>query len=819
MPKHRKQRQGDAQHAAHTKAITTSLQHLRKDPHVSVQGASYQPAEHSPQRANVSPSDGPAPSALRDHGHLKAQPNVCPVLQPSPLRRHTKAPPTLCRELHPTPLRRQSHHNGKSQQRRPAKSAPPSPNWLLVNGYQPKPGMLSNLNTRQDGRKVPHQVFQNGKWSNSRLEDHGRVQLQLEICHGVAKSQGFQEPRSTRPTSVLGLADTGAQMCVASMQVAKNLGLQRVDLLKPQLKISVADNSGLNVIGAAFVFITTNAGATSRQLVYFADTISDFFLSKSALRDLNLIPSNFPGPVREPPTAPHPPTNPSGLGNQGGSLSSTGVYSVSSVSPSNFNHPHVQPRQPHATSSSPTRGPSGTVLQPPHAPGVVPLHHPLSTVPSATTGPIGQFLQPPPGLPAVLQPLHPPTNPLGLGNQGGPQFYSGVYSNPLQPPPNHHLPHVQHPHHGPATSGAPSGLIGRQDAPCVPQGMVSLGPRSPTAEGETSQTSLAAKPNGSRVHTVRVEPPPAVHQPPQGPGQQQRDLTPQVRLEVNAAGADSNMMIKLQPQAGAPSGLGEVYCVGRPQGLQGPQVLHQGQLHQLYPLTDAVRNLGGTDSCPGKPVDTKFHPPNPPFPVVTLSNIGPEPDLEWTSGQVSSVIQEELQQGQLFNVKKDAKGRILAPCGCLKRTLPPQPPSQPPFPLTPANTDQVTAWLLDFYASSAFNTCTHQPLPLMSGLPPLRLLIKEGAEPTAIHKPATVPAHWLDQVKQELEQDIALGVLERVPSNTPTTWCSRMHVVGKKSGDPRRVVDLRQVNASTQRQTHYTEPPFSQAMGIAPNTW
>ena len=46
-----------------------------------------------------------------------------------------------------------------------------------------------------------------------------------------------------------------------------------------------------------------------------------------------------------------------------------------------------------------------------------------------------------------------------------------------------------------------------------------------------------------------------------------------------------------------------------------------------------------------------------------------------------------------------------------------------------------------------------------------------------------------------------------------------MHVVSKKDGQPRRVVDLRNLNAATLRQTHFTEPPFSQAMAIPPNTW
>ena len=126
---------------------------------------------------------------------------------------------------------------------------------------------------------------------------------------------------------------------------------------------------------------------------------------------------------------------------------------------------------------------------------------------------------------------------------------------------------------------------------------------------------------------------------------------------------------------------------------------------------------------------------------------------------------------------------------------------------------------MNYYASSTFNTCEHQPLPMMKGVPPMRILMKEGAEPVAVHRPAAIPAHWQEKVRKDIERDIRLGVLERVPANTPVTWCSRMHVVAKKNGDPRRVVDLRPVNAAAERQTHYVEPPFEQARGIPPDTW
>merc|ERR1712059_70878 len=103
--------------------------------------------------------------------------------------------------------------------------------------------------------------------------------------------------------------------------------------------------------------------------------------------------------------------------------------------------------------------------------------------------------------------------------------------------------------------------------------------------------------------------------------------------------------------------------------------------------------------------------------------------------------------------------------GCLERTLAPDAPSEPPFRITERNVGDIQKWILEYYSSSAFNNCPHQPLPMMSGQPPLKILVKEGAEPHAIHKPATVPVHWQGQVRADLERDIALGVLERVPQN------------------------------------------------------
>ena len=77
----------------------------------------------------------------------------------------------------------------------------------------------------------------------------------------------------------------------------------------------------------------------------------------------------------------------------------------------------------------------------------------------------------------------------------------------------------------------------------------------------------------------------------------------------------------------------------------------------------------------------------------------------------------------------------------------------------------------------------------------------------------------MEKVKADLERDVALGVIEGVPLNTPVTWCSRMHMVGKKDGSCRRTVDLRPLNSATAAQTHLTQSPITQVQKVPGNTW
>ena len=80
-------------------------------------------------------------------------------------------------------------------------------------------------------------------------------------------------------------------------------------------------------------------------------------------------------------------------------------------------------------------------------------------------------------------------------------------------------------------------------------------------------------------------------------------------------------------------------------------------------------------------------------------------------------------------------------CSCPQRpATPPAKPTKLPPGIEPSNSDALKEWLLSHYASSAFNTCEHQPLPMMK-CEPLELHVDPTAKPVALHKPALVPVH------------------------------------------------------------------------------
>ena len=89
-----------------------------------------------------------------------------------------------------------------------------------------------------------------------------------------------------------------------------------------------------------------------------------------------------------------------------------------------------------------------------------------------------------------------------------------------------------------------------------------------------------------------------------------------------------------------------------------------------------------------------------------------------------------------------------------------------------------------------------------------------SAPPAICHKVVPVPIHWRDKVKADIDRDVRLGVLEKVPDNTPVTYLSRMVITAKANGDPRRTIDFQGLNRNSSRQTFPVDSPFSLASRI-----
>ena len=157
-------------------------------------------------------------------------------------------------------------------------------------------------------------------------------------------------------------------------------------------------------------------------------------------------------------------------------------------------------------------------------------------------------------------------------------------------------------------------------------------------------------------------------------------------------------------------------------------------------------------------------------------------------------------------------------CNCPTRSLPPDQPPRLPCAPTDANLHILKQYIVDRYKASAFNTCERQALPLISGSPPLELHVDPEATPVACHTPSPVPLHWQGPVKAGLDRDCRLGVIEKVPPNTPTKWSSRMVCTSKTDGSVRRCVDYGPVNAHCPRQTHHTPSPWHLAASVPENT-
>ena len=101
---------------------------------------------------------------------------------------------------------------------------------------------------------------------------------------------------------------------------------------------------------------------------------------------------------------------------------------------------------------------------------------------------------------------------------------------------------------------------------------------------------------------------------------------------------------------------------------------------------------------------------------------------------------------------------------------------------------------------------------------PQDITFAREVKPSSMHTPIPVPHHWKKKVKEELDCDVALGIMESVPAGTPTVWCSRIVIAPNKNGSHRKTVNLQKLYAATMRGTHHTRSQFNQVSIVPTRT-
>lgn len=105
------------------------------------------------------------------------------------------------------------------------------------------------------------------------------------------------------------------------------------------------------------------------------------------------------------------------------------------------------------------------------------------------------------------------------------------------------------------------------------------------------------------------------------------------------------------------------------------------------------------------------------------------------------------------------------------------------------------------------------PLRPMDG-PPMKIYLKEGATPFAIHTPRQIPFAFRDQVKKELDSMVEQGIIQPV-GDDPSEWCHPLVVVAKNNG-VRITVDLSKLNKQVSRPAHPAPTPFAAVRSVDP---
>lgn len=146
-------------------------------------------------------------------------------------------------------------------------------------------------------------------------------------------------------------------------------------------------------------------------------------------------------------------------------------------------------------------------------------------------------------------------------------------------------------------------------------------------------------------------------------------------------------------------------------------------------------------------------------------------------------------------------------------------PQQLSLPFTTTTTPaEARTYFLKEYADVLVRKEDLQTTPLqpMQG-PPMRIHLREDAQPFAIHTARQIPLAYQIAVKQELLSMEAQGIIAPA-ADDPSPWCHPLVAVPKPHGGVRITTDLSKLNSQVSRPAHPSPTPFAAIRSVKPGT-
>ena len=104
-----------------------------------------------------------------------------------------------------------------------------------------------------------------GRWLPGRPAPHPSLVVRVTVCPGAYGQTGAPVPGVTgRTVKAAALPDTGAQMSVCGMNLARALGVKREELFDMSLAVSAANQGKLTVVGGMFLAMEGLTGGRTK---------------------------------------------------------------------------------------------------------------------------------------------------------------------------------------------------------------------------------------------------------------------------------------------------------------------------------------------------------------------------------------------------------------------------------------------------------------------------------------------------------------------------------------------------------------------------